>query len=462
MSVRGSTINISLNPNSNKELEAFEKFVPVHIDIRNGQLSQAGHWIKRPGFTENWDVGVDSPIDLLIPKDVGFAVTEEGSIYLLEDTPSLLSLSLDGNTRPQWDQHNDLIIIVDGGAPIAIDNKVTSLLGGSPPRGKFISRHGPYTIISGHDPTEFKWCASGNPENWTTGDSGFANVQKTGGDIRYHTTFKDTTYFFTDNNIELWTNLGGTTPFVNMQGALIEKGISASYSVVQANDQLYFFGKDGDFYSLSGLTLKVISQNYRKELDKLSKLDIDDLYGFDFRKENIVRWFAPNSGKCFTFDYSKGIFSEDNSWFEGDWQRLPINSYMELNNKQYFGSFNLDGLVHEWSIDNETDDGNTIRVYRKMRIKPSNNGRQVRFNRLGFRFKRGFSTDGNFMYRTKIDEGFWSREKLITMGDLQDRDPYVPKLNIGIGREIQIETVQTGSNDSPLTHIDLTVKELGR
>ena len=49
-------------------------------------------------------------------------------------------------------------------------------------------------------------------------------------------------------------------------------------------------------------------------------------------------------------------------------------SYMEMGNKQYFGSYNNDGLIHEWSLDNKDDNGTAIRVFRKFALKLTENG----------------------------------------------------------------------------------------
>jgi hypothetical protein len=316
--------------------------------------------------------------------------------------------------------------------------------------------------LSGYDDTGFSWCASGNPENWTTGNSGDANVQKTGEKIRNMIANREKVYFFKDNSTEVWINVGGDAPFVRQDGLWINKGCGADYSVVKANDTIYWFGNDGDFYVLNGGRPEVISKTYRSVIDDLTKTD--NIYGFDFRKENMVRWYAPTNGKCFVYDYAKNIFSEDNRW-DGKWGRMPINSYMELNGEQYFGDYEPTGKVYHWSDDYKDDDGQNIRVNRKFAINPSEKGNRVKFSRLGFRVKRGqgdIVSNPKLSFRTRIDRKKWSKIRHLDLGNVGEHNPWIYIHRIGIGREIEIEVTETDAVDYLLTHMNMTVAELGR
>ncbi len=470
--IQGATKNIAITPIGYKNLDKEETFVPYHIDLRNGNLTDAGNWKKRNGFSEKWDVTTNYPINLLVEEKTGYATTTEGKIYKLPSvtsTPRLLDGErMNGSYRPTYEVHNNLIILCDGGNPVKIDGDVTSFLGGSPPNAKFIVRISSYTLMAGHHDTEVKYCTTGNPENWVSGinfgDAGFFNVQKTGEKIRNMKSFRNMILLFKDKSIETWIFIGGATPFVRQDSGWINKGLGADDSVVNANDTFYWYGDDGDFYVLNGGQPMVISQSYRAELDKL--VDPSSIYGFDFRKEGVIRWFAPTDGKCFVYDYiRKNVFSEDNTWNHGQWERLPINSYMELNGKQYFGDYEPTGKVFEWSEDYSDDNGTPIRVYRKFAIIPSDKGNNARFNRLRFRFKRGVATSNVtaplFFYRYRIDDGEWTDYEYHNMGSSGDRDPWIDVYNLGIGREIEFELVETDAVDFLLTHASLTARELG-
>ena len=173
--IRGKTKNIALNPLLYKDLDPSENFIPTSMELRNGFLSDNGNWHKRPGYIQKWDTGVDKPIHALISEDNGYAITDSGRVFNLSpSTPvEMTGKRMNGSNRPTWCNYDGTIIIADGGSPIKIAGGVTSALGGGWPSIKFIDRLGPYTIGSGHNNTGFVWSASGNPENTTTGDSGF-------------------------------------------------------------------------------------------------------------------------------------------------------------------------------------------------------------------------------------------------------------------------------------------------
>lgn len=470
MSIRGEVKNVAILPIGNKNVDPIETVVPAQIDVRNGFISDLGNWSKRPGYVEYKNLGVDEPISLLIPIDNGYAVSLIGKVFknVLIAPIEMTGAIVGGSSRPTFAVHDNTIVLCGGNIPIKIVNGVVSTLGGSPPNAKFVDRISSYTIMSGgFSDTKWNWSASNNPENWTTGNSGSADVKLDGQRIMNMKVFKEVIYFFKEKSIEVWILLGAAAaPFVRQEGAWIGKGLGAEDSLITANDKLMWFGHDGDFYELEGIQPKVIpgSASYRKRIDSLQRPE--KIVGFDFRKEGKVRWFAPIDGVCFVYDYKYGTFSEDNTWDHGQWERLPINSYIEMNNKQYFGSYDYDGKIYEWSHDYKDDDGKPIRVYRKLRIIPSEKGNKVRFNRMGLRFKPGVATSGVtnpiMFYRYRFDGKLWYGYFQPSLGVVGTTNPWKHKAPLGVGREMEIEIIETDAVDFILTHMNLTVRELGK
>jgi hypothetical protein len=467
--IKGTTKNIALNPVSYKELNPEETLAPYQIDLRNGYFSDAGNYVKRPGYAEKWDLGTDKAVTLLIPENIGYAVTEDGRIFRLDFSPTeFTGKTLSGGNRPTWESHNDIIIICDGGNPVKIENGDTDFLGGNPPFAKYIARVLDYTIMAGHDDTEIKWSNAGNPEEWSSGTAGFNTIKLTGERIRNIKSYKEKLLVFKDNSIETWIYRNETLLFTRQDGLWINKGCGADYSVVEANNTYYWFGNDGDFYTLGEFSPEVISRSYRAELDKLKRPD--SIYGFDFRKENLIRWYAPHDGRCFVYDYANKLFWEDNVWNHGQWERMPINSYMELGGEQYIGDYNPTGKIYHWSKDYKDDNGNPIRVYRKFSLLLSNNGHNSRVNHLRFRVKRGVGdgsvTDPKLMFRYRFDKQSWSNYESFDLDTspktVDGYDMWLDSYVLGIGREMEVEVVETDAVDYVLTHIFMTAKELGK
>ena len=252
MTIRGITKNVALNPLLYKDLDPSENFIPASMELRNGFLSDIGNWHKRPGYTQKWDLGIDEPVHVLIPRLDGYAITKTGRVFSLGGSVTEhTQRRMNGGFHPTWCNYNDRIIIADGGDPIAMGGGAM-LLGGSPSKFKFVDRIGPYTIGSGHNYTEFMWSASGNPDNWTTGDSGYSNVQKEGASDRIRnmkTSGKQKIIFFEGGDVETWYLRGGDTPFVRIGD--VDGGIDADYSVVQEGQIFYALMNGRRFGKLS-------------------------------------------------------------------------------------------------------------------------------------------------------------------------------------------------------------------
>jgi hypothetical protein len=464
--IRGTTKEIALNPKEYTNLEDEELFIPYQMELRNGQLTDAGNWRKRPGYDQKIDTTSNYSINALLDVGPGYAIDSNGAIYSLdlvaESAVQLQNISLGGSSRPQYDEHNDLIIIVAGGYPVKIENNQSALLGGSPGFGaKFIGRVSTYTILAGYDPTEFKWSGAGNPEEWDSSD--FENIQQIGNTIKHMLTRREYIYFFTEKHIEVWVHIGRSdTVFARRDNLWVDSGVGdASYSPVIANDNIYFFdSEDRSFNILNGPVAEVISRSHRKSLESLTVTN--DCYGLDCRKENCIRWFFPTNGECFKYDYLHKTFSRDNKWL-GGWQRLPMNSYMEVGGTAYFGDYEPTGLVYELSRDKQDDNGTAIRVFRDFALKLSDRGHRGRLNRVGFRVKRGVGDVGEtpvFSYRYRFDRGEWFPWRDLDLGVQGDDDPWIYEYAFGMGNEVEFEIQHTSSHDFLLTSMEATIEEL--
>jgi len=465
--IRGQTNNIALMPQGHKDTDPIDTFGPRQIDLRNGRLTEQGSWTKRPGYATQWTLSADRTINGLIPDTNAYALTSAGETWRITPDGTVTQrtgFDRNGTYRPTWVRHNSNIIICDGGVAtkIAVGASDTSRLDNAPTDARFVDTVDTYLVMAGmaSNPKQFQWStpSTASSEAWPA-----ANIQSVTGDgehIEFFKVFRRDLYFFKTHSLEIWVNIGGASVFARK--LYIEKGCGAPYSVVQANDTFYWFGDDGDFYVLNGVQPQVISRSYRKELDAIT--DTASIYGFDCRAESVIRWFAPTEGKCFTYDYKYNVFSEDNIWASGQWERLPMNAYMEWNGKQYFGDFNLTGTIYQWSLDYEDDNGTPIRVFRRV-LHPIIQGEQGRVNRLQFRVKRGVATTAvtnpQMLVRWRFDQGDYTPYQQIDLGVVADRNPYRDLFSLGVGREIEVEMVETDAVPHVITHASITAEALG-
>lgn len=453
-------VDISLSSGLVKDLREAETYAPAQTDMRNVRYSDAGNTIKRRGYSQKWDTTVEYPVSLLIPENDGYAYTQNGDIYSLGSSidniytgaPVLID-------SPQWIKDGNNIIVVNGTSPIKITNDEVDTLGGSPPDAKFISKISSYTIMSGYHDTEFSWSTPGNAESWPADN--FANIQKTG-KILNQVEYKDRLLFFKEKETEVWNFVGGSSPFVRYPGGKISQGLGAKNSVVKANDRVYWFGNEGDFYVYEGGIARVLSDKMRRRLDVMNNLD--SLKGYDIRKENCIMWINPEDGVTFLYDYSKDIWLEDARWESAGWQALPFSSYMELNRKQYFGSRNYDGLIHEWSDDYKDDNGQPIRAYRRFKVRLSQRGHRVKVSSLLLRREGAVATasvaDPVVAIRWRFDKQQWSKWRQKTLGAVGKHDPCVKQWRLGYGRDFEVEISESDAVDFVMTNAIVTFEEM--
>jgi hypothetical protein len=464
MGIRGGSRNVALTPFAAKDSDPSETLIPAQIDLRNGFLSDFGNWVKRPGKAEEWDLTVDEPIDFLFNFATGYAGTESGRLYRLlpnSGVTSQLTTKLSGPDRPSSLEINNKLLIFDGGTPVKIEGGESSLLGGSPPSYHFVTQVGDYVLAFLKDDFQFQWSDPNNEESWPTVNN--AEVTNNG-TIKNAKQINDRLYIFKTSDIEVWGLVGGTSPFQRTPGSRIVKGTLASDSVVQANDTLFWLAPNFHFYTL-GQGLRIISENYQK---RIRDLDFPDkIYGFDCPLENCIRWIAPDNGICFRYDYINDVFSEDNEYFDGAWQRLGFNSYMEVGNKAYFGSHAFDGKIYSWSFDNKDDDGNPIRVFRRLRVRATEEGNAAAWRRVRFRFKDTSDEDGfepTFFYRYRPDGGVmgisgkWSDWVKVSKNEFS---PWYDDMDLGVAREMEFDLAELDAEDFLLTDMTVTITPFG-
>lgn len=475
MPIKGTVKNIGLPPIGFKDLDPKETYIPFHIDLRNGIITRGGNWIKRPGYNSgSADLSYAKSINLLIPEINGIATTVDGRLYshILDSPSQMTGQNLSGSYRPQWvwglnSSNERVIIIVDGENPVKITPSTgdTALAGGVV-NSKYIGRVGPYTLYAGYDDTEFTWSAANNSENVTTGDSGSTNVKKTG-TIKFARDFGNQWLVFKNNEIEFWYNRGGTTPFVRLNESTVRIGLGASYSVVEANQTLYFMDSDMKFRMFSGSRATLLSVPYESYIfDKIK--NPKDVYGFNCEKEHVIRWFSPVDGICLKYDYETQFWSEDNHWEHGQNERLPMNSYMEINGKQYFGDYNPTGLVYEWSLEHKDDNGSIIRVLRDFRIRLTDNGNMASVNKMKLEFEQGVDTltetSPEVLVRWNFDnqssEPEWYAEN-IALNISPNFDPYSELFGLGLGRIMRLQIIETDAVEYLMTGAKIVVDEKG-
>lgn len=464
MAVRGRTVNVALSPIEFTDTDGIETIVPSSIVLRNGTLSDQKRWTKRPGMAENWDTGATARVDGLIPLGLGYALTDDGGVHRLGTTPTTLSGTTSGQLRPSVVNFDEFALVARGGTLTRINGNTVEAVSGSPPEAKFLAVINGRVVAAGHLDKQLRWTDAGSHTVWDTANT--TEISPNSGHVRNISALNNVLYVFTDNSVEIWANTGGTLVF--SRNTTAPTGCGADYSVIQANSTHYWLGDGGDFYALNGAQPTIISPSHSAEIRDVVRKD--DCYGFDFRRENVIRWFFPTDGKCFVYDYLQGFFSQDNAWDSG-FTRLPIAAHMEMDGGKnvYVGDYDPTGKVYSWSTKNKTDAGEPIRVYRKFLFPLGGseaNGNQHRLNRAQFRVKTAVANADEptpqFVARFKFDQEPFGQEFTYDLGEVGTSYPYIEEENVGVGREVEMELWETDATDFLVTDLRIRARDLGR
>jgi hypothetical protein len=397
-------------------------------------------------------------LDLIPDSQDVRELTEELTEPLLVEIPGH---RLAAGRRPTWANYDGTLIIANGELlAIAPNATVASFVNGGPPAARFVVVMDSYVVLAGWDAVTFRWSSVNTMDEYPVGSEN--QVLAEGEEIRMLQRRGQALYFFKDKSIEVWVNVGGDEVWAR-QG-IINRGTPAGYSVVLADDTFYWFANRGEFCRLNGNRAEPISKDAARSLSSL--VHPEEIYGLDFPREHVIRWFAPSIGRTWVFDYEHNLFSEDYAWRFDERAMLPIAAYMELGGHAYVGGSDVGGYVSEWSEAFETDAGETIRVERQLRTGLSADATSARVNRLRLRLKRGASDHNalhpSLMLRWALDEAHWTPYELVDLGAVGEIDPYIDFHQLGIGNEIRLELIETGIMDTLVTYAALTSERLGR
>jgi hypothetical protein len=192
-------------------------------------------------------------------------------------------------------------------------------------------------------------------------------------------------FLFGTETIEVWYNSGASGfPFERNQGAFIEKGCAARYSVAKQNNTVYFVGSDLMVYQMNGYTPTRISNHAVEKT--LKNVSLDDAFAYTYQNEGHLFYVLtiPERDITWCYDMSTGSWHVRRSYHFG---RHQSNNAIFFNSKTLVGDFQ-NGRIYQMSSNFYTDDGDP--VVRLFVLPTVNNGREfLTVDSLEFDMKTG-------------------------------------------------------------------------
>ena len=244
-------------------------------------------------------------------------------------------------------------------------------------------------------------------------------------------------FMFGTETIEVWYNSGAADfPFERNQGAFIEKGCAAPYSVAKQNNTVYFVGSDLMVYQLAGYSPQRISTHIVEQ--DLSSVDLEDCFAYTYQENGHLFYVLtiPQINKTWCYDVSTSAWHVRKDYQFGRHRSECVTFF---DKKTLVGDFQS-GRVYEMTSHYFTDDGEPI--VREFILPTINNGREfLTVNSFELDMTTGIFNGeepvGTLEF-SKDSGKTWSNQKFSNMGAIGEYLTRVKWNRLGCARQFVI------------------------
>lgn len=261
----------------------------------------------------------------------------------------------------------------------------------------------------------------------------FSTVDAYPDDIVAHIVNYRQIWILKEKTTEVWFNSGEAQfPYSRVDGAFIEHGCAARYSLQKIDNSVFWLAKDdngqGIVYMANGYQPQRISTfAVETAIQKYGNISDAVAYTYQSRGHAFYVLNFTEADSTWVYDLSTGLWHERAFTRSGKLDRHRANCHAFFFGKHVVGDFETNKLYH-LDDDTYTDDGNAIT---RKRVTPhvTNNLNYIYYNALQLDLETGVGADGvgqgvnpQAMMRFSDDGGHsWSNEKWVDMGKIGQR-----------------------------------------
>ena len=280
-----------------------------------------------------------------------FRVNSSGTSLLIGTLPTSPDRVMMCNNGTQ------LTILTSGGQAFSCTSSAGSLvqIASNYPLSDSITNLDGFAIASVQNNRTFQISSLNDNTTWAASD--IASVEGNSEKITRVISNGIELWFFKESMIEVFYNSANPLfPFERKNGAIIQRGSKAKFSISQSNNSFYFLGSDNIVYRTSGYQFEAISTfAISKEIESYAVKD--DAFGFNYTIEG-HQFYAlgfPSENKFWEFDISLGLWHERES-SGGMWR---ANCFVNFAGKNLVGDSQT-GIIYELDLDIFTENGDTL------------------------------------------------------------------------------------------------------
>lgn len=183
-------------------------------------------------------------------------------------------------------------------------------------------------------------------------------------------------FLFGNTSVEVWYDAGTPDfPLARIQGAFMEVGCEAAYSVAKLDNSVFWLGSDargrGIVYRANGYAPARISTN-AVEYAIQSYGNISDAIGYTYQQDGHPFYVLifPSAEATWVYDVSTQLWHERAAFENGQFVRHRSNCQMSFNDEIVVGDYE-DGRVYAFDLDVYADDNQIQKWLRSWRALPA-------------------------------------------------------------------------------------------
>ena len=223
-----------------------------------------------------------------------------------------------------------------------------------------------FFLVNSNGTQKFYISASYDGTSWAALD--FSSVEGSPDNIISFIVDHREAWFFGSQSTEVFTNTGNATfPIQRIQGAFIEQGCVALFSVAKMDNSIFWLGRDergdGVVWKANGYVPQRVSTHAIETAIRSYSTKSDAIaYTYQADGHNFYVLTFPSAGKTWVYDASPGTGWHERGYrnpASGNYSRHRSNCHAFFNGKNVVGDFQ-NGKLYELSPTTYTDDGDAI------------------------------------------------------------------------------------------------------
>lgn len=240
-------------------------------------------------------------------------------------------------------------------------------------------------------------------------------------------------WLFGTDTTEVWFNSGNADfPFERVQGAVLEHGCVAPFSIAKSTNSVFWIGKDKDgvgiVYTAQGYQPRRISTHaVEQEIQRYTTLE--DARGFTYQEDGHYFYVLnfPTADTTWVYDITTGLWHERAYNNNGRLERHRADVHIYAYGKHLVGDY-TNGNIYEMSSSFYTDNGEEI-IRRRRAPHITSELKRIFHHKFQLDIETGVGLDGSgqgtdpkIMLRFSDDGGHtWSNEKWVSLGKIGQR-----------------------------------------